>query len=299
MSTVEVKLAAATATRKLAADSLYAALNELLPGNNPISEEQLRDLWLEKLRSKPSIYLEGWYNPPPHGMAVLFSTDEDVKRTNYEALRPAGMWPRDDIFLDRQKGIIMVYASPVHRATHMIGDFEMMLYFGNKQTIKDHFRKTLGLDWELFESVQVGMTIGDVARTADELFIKYGLANNVVSLNDPTGTNVGHTIPATDAEWTQNEQSIFDGNDWDKIKDVIAKKRRFVNKSEDLVIQPGLAFTIEPRPIVPDQPDIPLASFHTTVVIHPDGRKEWLTDFDQLFRLAGMDYMPRELSGRE
>ncbi len=287
----EAKLQACIATRKLAADALAKALRKLLPGSDPISEIDLRDLWLANMRQNPQIHPDGWYTPPPHGMAVLFGTDTDTSRTNYDALRTQKMWSREDIFLDRKKGVIMVYASPVDRTTHTIGDFEMMLYFGDNTAVQDHFRKTLELDKKLFDQVEIGMTLGEVAKMADKLMSKFGLSNNVVSLNDPTGTNIGHTIPATDADWTKEEKSTFGQDDWNKTKDVIAKKRRFVNKSEDLKIQPGLAFTIEPRPIATGHPEIPMASFHTTAVVHSDGRKEWLTNFDELFKIADMDEM--------
>lgn len=293
MPGIRANLAAIKRTKKLAAEMLLAALEELLPGNKPISEVRLRNRWLEKLRSCQQIYPEGWYMPPPHGMAVLFSNDQDVSRTNFDVLRPEPMWPRDDIFLNRDNGIIMVYASPVDRVSYMVGDFEMMIYFGKQPAIQDHFRKVASLDYEIFGQVEVGMTLSDVAKIASKLMRQYGLANNVVSLNDPAGTNIGHTIPATDQAWTKEELAKLNGADWDDAKDVIAKKRRFVNEIETLEIKPGLAFTIEPRPVSADNPRLPMASFHTTALIHEDGRKELVTEFDQLAQLAGVDYLPK------
>lgn len=292
MATIEAKLAAAKATRKMAADSLHQALSDLLPGSEPISEVRLRDRWLTIMRSSGTIYDDGWYMPPPHGMAVLFSTDEDISRTNFEVLRPEPIWARDDIFLDRGRGIIMVYASPVDRSSHMIGDFEMMLYFGDKKSIKDHFAKVLALDYQVFQKVIVGMTLSEVTELAESSMSELGLVNNVVSLNDPAGTNIGHTVPSTDQDWTTEENAVFAQGDWKKSLDVIAKKRRFVNKTEQFKVQPGLGFNIEPRPLSKDDPSIPMASFHTTVLVHEDGRNELLTNFDELFELAGMDYMP-------
>jgi hypothetical protein len=294
MATVEEKLAAAKATRKLAADSLHQALTELLPGSDPISEVRLRDRWLAIMRESGRVYDDGWYMPPPHGMAVLFSTDENINRTNFDVLRPEPIWPRDDIFLDRERGIIMVYASPVDKPSHMIGDFEMMLYFGDNKSIQGHFASVLRLDFEVFQKVSLGMTLAEVTALAESFMDKLGLVNNVVSINDPAGTNIGHTVPSTDEDWTPEENAVFTQNDWSKSLDVIAKKRRFVNKLEALKVRQGLGFNIEPRPLAKDDSSMPMASFHTTVLVHEDGNKELLTNFDELFKLAGMDYMPKE-----
>jgi hypothetical protein len=52
-----------------------------------------------------------------------------------------------------------------------------------------------------------------------------------------------------------------------------------------------LAFTIEPRAIKNNEPQIPILYFHTIAMFNEDGKKELLTGFDKIFKLVGMDYL--------
>src|SRR3989338_9581860 len=94
-------------TRKAAADSLKNAFEKVLNNNQPISEVDLRDMWLLELRKHQEIFPDGWYTPPPHGIGVLFGTPENTKRINFPTLRTKDYWPRDDVFLDKKDGIIV------------------------------------------------------------------------------------------------------------------------------------------------------------------------------------------------
>src|SRR2546423_435467 len=107
------KLEICKQTRKIAADALAVVLKGVLATDEPISEAKFRDLWLEEMRKSSEIYPDGWYIPPPHGMFVLFGTDDDFSRMVYESSRFEKVWPRDDIFLNRKKGLLFFYCSPV------------------------------------------------------------------------------------------------------------------------------------------------------------------------------------------
>src|SRR3989344_173445 len=111
--------------REIAVKALYDALSESL--NRPLSETGLKNLWLVNMRETELVFPSGWYSPPPDGIGVLFGTIGNG-RTNFESLRAQEMHPRDDIYLDKQEGIVYVYASPVHRESGIIGDFGMTLY---------------------------------------------------------------------------------------------------------------------------------------------------------------------------
>ncbi len=130
LSALEKKLQVCKSTRDIAANSLYIALGDLLE-NKTVSEADLRNRWLDEMNKDFSIFSEGWYSPPPYGIAVLFGTDLDKMtcRLNCENFRPKETWPHDDIVLNRENGIIYVYASPVHKRTGIIGDFGMTIYF--------------------------------------------------------------------------------------------------------------------------------------------------------------------------
>jgi len=283
-------LEACLKTRQITASTLESTLREVLAASGPISEIALRDLWLSKLREHESLYPDGWYMPPPHGMFVQFATDTDPARVNNVSNRPPETWPRADVFLDRTRGIISAYASPVDRATGMIGDMCVMLYFGSNTDIQAHLAAALQLDYDVFEQLRAGMKLSEVADLTYQLLAARGYVNTVASPNDPTGTNIGHALPASDTGWSAEERAIFEKGDWNATKDMISRKRLFLNTSEHTRIPPNFAHTIEPRPELPNRPDLPASPYHT-IVIWRDGHKQLITGFDGLFRLAGMDYM--------
>lgn len=291
--TITNKLKICKQTRKIAADSLYVALKELLETKKEISEVILRNSWLSEMRKYENIFSDGWYIPPPHGIGVLFGSIDRKSRQNYKSLRPAKNWPQEGIFLDKKNEMAYVYASPVDRKTGIIGDMGMSLYFGNNKRIKDHLKLCLQLDKEIFEFVQVKKSYADIYRFAIKLFEKFGLSNQVTSITDPASVNIGHTIPSSYEDWTADEFHVLEMSEdmGNPTQNLISKKRKFINSAETLEIRPGMAFTIEPRPTVNSNPEIPMASYHTTVVIHTDGKKELLTYFDSIFKLIGMEYM--------
>lgn len=289
--TPEQKLDACKRTRQSVAHSLFVSFQQLLSHDDPISEVALRDAWLEEMRKNPQIYPDGWYLPPPHGIGVLFGTEADYSRMNYKSLRPEGMWPREDIVLDRVTGIIYVYASPVDRETGMIGDFGITLYFGNNPEIQTHLQHCFMLNREIFDQAKVGMSLGTVTQAAVNMFLARGFTNEVTSVTDPSGVNIGHTVPASNENWTSAEEELLKSTDWENAFLLISSKRKFLNLRERLIIRPGMAFTLEPRLTAYGNPIIPMSSFHAIVLFRPDGTKELLTNFDELFQLVGMQYM--------
>jgi hypothetical protein len=76
---------------------------------------------------------------------------------------------------------------------------------------------------------------------------------------------------------------------------MISKKRKFVNTVEDLKIKPPMAITIEPRSKIKGKKESPLISFHAIMLIKEKGNRELLTNYDRIFKLTGMNYMPKEL----
>lgn len=284
------KLEICKATRAYAACSLASSLRVLLAGNSPISETRLRDCWLAELRKNPDIYPEGWYTPPPHGIGVLFATDTYTARVDYMSLRPEEIWPREDIYLDREHGLFYAYCSPVHKKSGIIGDFGASFYLGRDQHIQEHLISCLQMDRQIFEYAQIGMTFSEVNNYTLSLFDKRKLSIKLGSITDPAGTNIGHTVPATCEDWQQEEMDIINnsGDSWQGTCNLISRKRRFVNAIENLKITPGMAFTIEPRP---RNQSLPMVSYHCIGVFQSDGTKELLTNFDTLFDLTGMQYM--------
>jgi hypothetical protein len=289
-TTKEEDLQTCKLTRKIAADSLFSALSYLLKKKN-VSEVDLRDKWLEEMNKNNFIFPEGWYSPPPKGICVLFGTDSDNKRLNYESLRPEEMWPRDDIFLNQKEGIIYVYASPVDKKTGIIGDFGMTIYFGKNKLIQKYLSICYGINKKIYEFIKVGMPFSEIYKFAEEIIKKHGLYNKITSITDPAATNIGHTIPPPSSSWEKNEQIIFESEQIKDIKKIVSSKRKFVSSIEKFKIQGDMSITIEPRPRVCNKPEIPMISYHNICVINKNERIELLTDFEKIFQLVGMDYM--------
>ncbi|MBI3092783.1 MAG: hypothetical protein HYZ02_00945, partial [Candidatus Levybacteria bacterium] len=103
--------------------------------------------------------------------------------------------------------------------------------------------------------------------------------------------NYGHTIPGLLPEWNKKEINILNTENFQKIIKLINEGRRFVNAHEEIIIKPGLAFTIEPRALPKNNSKMPTIYFHTIALFKEGGGKELLTDFDEIFKLVGMSYM--------
>jgi hypothetical protein len=290
VSELNERIMAVLRTRTLAQRTLGRALDELLRSGEPISETLLRDTWLAYLREDPRVYTDGWYTPPPHGLIVVFATDQDASRVNLNSFRPEEAWPRDDILLDRNHGIILVHASPVDKATGMIGDFGATLYFGGDPDVQNHLVACLRINEALFKQIKSDWTMRQIAEHGAQELSSAGLVNEAISKTDSGLTNMGHTIPGLADGWTASEAQTFHKGRWREIKDVISKKRLFVKANEQSTVRQVVVFTIEPRAHVSGRPNLPVGYFHTIAVFH-DGEEQLVTGFDTIFRLAGMGYM--------
>lgn len=278
--------------RSYAAESLYKVLREVLADPNSVSEAAFRDNWLEKLRRHPNIFPNGWYEPPPHGIGVLFATDDNPHRASPKSIRPQEYWPKDNISLNKNKGILFLYASPITKDdSGIIGDFGLTIYLGKNSKIVNHLKNSHEVLFEVFNSIQIGTRFADIAKTAKKVLAEKNLFSELVSPSDPTGTNIGHTIPGSYEDFTIEEQKIIQSRDWDQVKNLIRAKRVFVNEAESFTVKPNLAFTLEPRPETNDK-TLPTVWFHSLVVIDENGRKQLVTGFSKIFSLTGMDYMP-------
>jgi hypothetical protein len=122
-------------TREYSQKSFFNILQKILDNNLNPSETEIRDMWIFELRKNDAVLKDGWYLPPPHGIGILIGTDNDGQnsRLNYKSLRPQEIWPRNDIKLNRENGIIYAYSSPIDKKTGIIGDFGITLYFGKKK----------------------------------------------------------------------------------------------------------------------------------------------------------------------
>ena len=241
-------------------------------------------------RKNKNLFSNGWYIPPPYGVSILFGGAKDLKRISYPNLRLKQYWPNKNIFFDRQ-GFIIIYASPVDRSTGIIGDFAMTIYLGINKNIQKHLKNCYETTRAIFESAKLGMRLCQLNTLTHKILESKSLINNIISSSDLTGTNTGHTIPFSYESRTIQEQAVFKKNDCKEIALLISKKRKFVNAVDQTKIQKNMAFTIEPRLYSANFSQLPAVLFHTIALFHENGKKELLTDFEDIFKLTGMDYM--------
>lgn len=285
------KLEICKSTREIAADALYQILTKVLKTNKKVSEIDLQNLWLKEMQKNKTIFPNGWYDPPPYGIAVLFGNDKKIDRVNYKTIRPKEFWPKKNEYLNKKNGLVYLFACPVNKKLGMIGDFGITIYLGDNKKIKDHLILCYKLTKKIFDYARLGMKLSHLARHASKIFQENNLINTITSSTDPIGTNIGHTIPSTDKGWSSNEQQTFNRSSWKKVCAMVSKNRIFINEKEQSKITRGMAITIEPRQRVIDDLTLPMASFHTIALFYENGKKQLLTDFDKIFSLVGMDYM--------
>ncbi|MFA6080436.1 MAG: M24 family metallopeptidase [Candidatus Gracilibacteria bacterium] len=281
-------------TREYAQESLFKVLQEILKNNLLLSEAEIRDRWIFELRKNNDIFKEGWYSPPPYGIGILIGTDEDGEksRLNYQSLRSEDKWPRKNIQLNTNNGIMYAYASPIDRETGIIGDFGITIYFGEKQEIINHLIVCHEIVRQVFDYVEPGLTFSEIAQYMKGLITSHHLNNEIECKTSPsTADDVGHTIPFIMEDMTEQEQKILKRGDHDEIQKMISEKRIYIRASEDQIVKNGMAFTIEPRPRVMNNSNIPMVSFHSICAIHKNGTKELITNFDTIFNLIGMKYI--------
>ncbi len=275
--------------RKNTVDSLLTTLEKAI-NMGKISELEFKNIWLENLEKNPEIFSKGWYDPPPDGVIVLFGDEKNVDRVSPKSIRPEQFWPKENVYLNKERGLAFLYASPVDRQTGIIGDFGLSIYFGNDPKIRDHYKKSYESVLEIFQAIEVGMKFKDIAKLGKRILASRGLSSMLSSPSDPTGTNIGHSLVGIIPEWTEDELKMAE-TDWDSFKELIRTKRIFINEIEEFEVKPGMAFTLEPRPESLIDSSLPMVYFHIVVLIQEDGKKELLNEFGEIFKLVGMDYL--------
>jgi hypothetical protein len=275
------RLSSIGTTRSGAANALCSALEN---GSQGLSETEIRDRWLAGIRQHAPVLSTGWYEPPPTGACVLIGQPEEgFARLNYESLRHAQTWSRDDIRL-RDDSLVYAYASPVHSRSAMIGDLGVTLYRGDDPRIREHLVACLAVTMKTAEFASVGMELREVfhfARTvASEAHV-----SNVASSTASGIQNIGHTVPFSYTDYPADVQGLLDADEDQAVCTAISAARVSVNAQARLVIPHTMAFTVEPQI---RSPTAPLCSYHV-IVAFIDGEKRILSDFDEMFGSFGMD----------
>jgi hypothetical protein len=252
-----------------------------LEGN---SEIEIAEKVLAEVRTHTEIFPEGWYSPPPQGVAVLLDT-APFNRLRYDSLRKPAYWPNETSVFGKES-VGMIYFSPVDRKTGMLGDIGFTLYRGENQKIKQHIKNSYHAILEIAKYASVGTKLSEICSFAAHLFEgKFKITRWVTMSSDLNQSmNLGHSVPGS------FEDGLIMGVTFDEIKEAIRTKRVHVIDTENFKIPETCAFTIESRLEDLNNPDMPSVYFHFMVCFNK-GEKIILENFDEIFSAVGMDYM--------
>jgi len=210
---------------------------------------------------------------------------------NYDSLRNPDIWPRNDIFL-RDDSLIYVYASPIDRATGLIGDIGLTLYRGAEQSIRDHLSMCLEVTSSIACFAEVGMELRELFNYAQSQFKAVNLSNQASSTGSGMA-NIGHTIPWTYEPYSDEEKKCLEQGTAREIREMISNHRVSINDSAALRIQPTMALTVEPQIA---SSTAPLCSYHV-IVAFSEAKKSVSPSFEALFKAFAMDdYMHAALA---
>jgi hypothetical protein len=265
--------------RSIAFETFRATLEELL-GVNGVTERRFRDEWLARLAEHPDVTLNGWYDPPPSGVAVLFATEDDPTRTQFSSLRPTKLWPGETA-LDSRRGILYAYCSPLSLSDGLAGDFQVTLYFGARSRVRDQFRHVIDATYTVIAEIAPDTRSRPLFERSEEVFARRGLRSNVVSITDAVPVDLGHSLPALkrspDAPRTLTAEE----------QDVVRRQRLFISAASDWLLADAGQVTIEPRLFLVADRSLPQVNVHYVVGV-ADGEVAVLNECDELHRQFGL-----------
>lgn len=251
---------------------------------NGLSEIGIGEKILTEVKKNNDIFPEGWYSPPPKGVAILLD-HEPFERLKFQTLREASAWPNGTSTFEKES-VGMIFFSPVHRKTNMIGDIGFTLYRGENKEIKRHIKKSYYAILKIAEHAKVGMSFPDLHKFATNLLKKeFEIVGwTTTNLKAKPFINFGHTIPGS------FERGFVFGKTFEEIKESIRTSRFFITEVENFKITETCAFTVETRLINLEKPQLPIVYFHF-IVCFDKGKKIILENFDDIFKVVGMDYI--------
>jgi hypothetical protein len=276
--------------RQKAARIFASALKNLLNS----SEKQFSDRMLALHQTDPELFTSGWYDPPAGGVFALFGHPPEYHRLRGGSMRMPGSWPRDDlIFNDESVG--MIYNSPVHKSSGLIGDYAATVYLGKSKGIQKHFVDCLQLFENIAEAAQVGMEFREYYQEAQQIMNKTDFSilpwphvRSPEDVNQDLDINFGHTIPWTHAVQTIEEEATIATGNMDVLKNLTSKKRLFASMLETFRIPPTIAFGVDFRIVKRNRPDLPPVYFYPAVIFN-NGKKQIISNLDSIFKVTGMD----------
>lgn len=273
---LDTRMQATNPGRRIAYETFAATLAELY-GRSDVTETSFRDNWLARLQSVDDLTSNGWYDPPPMGMAVLFADEADVSRISYESLRLPVFAPGSSV-MRWPRGMMYAYCSPLHRPTGLAGDFGVTLYFGTNVEVRDHFRRAFAATADLLQGLTPGTRSSRLLEHSESVFSRYGLKNTIASVTDSVPLDLGHSMPRLSPEELETTR-LLNGD----IRERLRGQRRFVSTSADWALADEHQVTIEPQLVAVGNPELPQVSFHY-VVAAASSSVTLLRECDELLR---------------
>ncbi len=242
--------------RTIVANAFRRTLHELR-GRENVTEVAFRDHWHRLVAECGEMTWDGWYTPPLMGMAVLFATADEPSRVNFRTFRDRESFVSDRV-LDPDDGIVLGYASNVHRRTGMPGDFATTVYLGKNERVLGHFRRAGEAYREILAAVRSDMTAGELHTEALAVLDRYGFNGTTHSDTDPDGQNVGHSLPRLSIGPLPGVLRA------DQIA-ALRGDRLFLRRGGDWRLDSVDQFTVEPQIVSPDDPTLPKIMLHYVV----------------------------------
>lgn len=237
--------------RQKAFNSLCITLEKLYDKQS-ISEKDFKNEWYNNLTKENNIIADGWYNPPPNGMAILFGN-----RVSFDSLRNERNWASDTI-INWKEDLLYAYCSPVDKVSGIIGDISITLYFGKDKEIIKHIKNCYNAILKVFDLLDKVKDSRELFIASEKIFTNHKLKNCIVSKTDNTPLDLGHTFPKL--ENLQAKESLTEIE-----KQKISKARKFINAYSNWEFEEGMQFTIEPQLISTMNEKLPQISQHYLV----------------------------------
>ncbi len=266
--------------RQTTADIVASSLQNI----EGASEAEVRDRILAGIAGHKEFYPRGWYDPPAGGIALLFG-DKPYDRLKFDSLRNPEFFPSAASRFSKKKTVGIVYASPVDRATGMIGDFSCTVYGGSNRRLQEHIRSTYEVIHAVAARAEVGMSFSALYSSAMRIFENQSRAIRWMTTNhDPLKVNLGHTVPGS------FEKDFPRGDSFEAVGKALHSKRIYVNAVEEFRIPETCAFVVEARLVDTSEPELPNVCVQY-IVTFAEGEKRILANFDPIFKVMGMDYI--------
>ncbi len=256
--------------RTVATASLRRTLMRALESAHSCSELEFRDMWLQDMAGQRDILADGWYDPPPHGIAVIADTPQSPDRISFSSLRSQSSWPTSRR-IDWRSDILYCYCSPVSLRDGLPGDSAATFYFGTDALITRHIDQTRrGLD-EILALPFGGMTSQDLYHESCCIFERLSLRNAVVSVTDSMPNDLGHTMPV-----------VPSSTGFGRYRDYVRGHRQFIDAQSVWSLDGCGWLSIEPQLVSVENQALPQIAYH--VLVHVDSEIRILRDSLDLAR---------------